>query len=184
MASTIAASGPQVSPSPAQTNSASDSLVLAGVFALLFFAPLAFGATENWSIFVLEASTGLLFAIWAWRQSIEGDWRLRNNPVFTPMLLFAGVVGIQLVFGRTAYRHDTFSQALLYLTYAILVFLTVQTLRRSSQAKTLAVAITAYGIAMASFALLQGLSPNGKLYWLRTPRLGGWIYGPYVSHNN
>ena len=45
-------------------------------------------------------------------------------------------------------------------------------------------AITVYGVALASFALLQGLSPNGKLYWLRTPRMGGWIYGPYVSHNN
>ena len=41
-----------------------------------------------------------------------------------------------------------------------------------------------YGFAVATFALLQGLAPNGKLYWLRTPRGGGWIYGPYVNHNH
>ena len=23
-----------------------------------------------------------------------------------------------------------------------------------------------------------------KLYWIRTPRFGGWIYGPYVNHNH
>ena len=37
---------------------------------------------------------------------------------------------------------------------------------------------------MASFALLQGLSATTRLYWLRTPRMGGWIYGPYVNHNH
>jgi O-antigen ligase len=158
--------------------------LLAGIFAILYFAPLAFGATESWSVFVLEASTILLFALWVWRQSGDEGWRVRENPLFIPMALFGVVVIIQLVFGWTAYRHDTFSQALLYLTYGLLAFLTIQTLRRSSQAKSLAVAITVFGIALASFALLQGLAPNGKLYWLRTPRMGGWIYGPYVSHNN
>jgi O-antigen ligase len=34
------------------------------------------------------------------------------------------------------------------------------------------------------FAVLQSLSSSGKLYWLRTPRSGGWIYGPYVNHNH
>ena len=32
--------------------------------------------------------------------------------------------------------------------------------------------------------LLQGIAPNGKLYWLRQPTMGGWIYGPYVNHNH
>src|SRR5215470_2031552 len=184
MASTLATSEPRLSRSQVNRGLSPDSLLLAGVFGLLFFAPLAFGATESWSIFVLEACTALLFALWVWRQSADGDWRLRENPLFAPMSLFGALVIVQLVFGWTAYRHDTFSQALLYLTYGLLPFLAIQSLRRSSQARALAVAITVYGIAVASFALLQGLSPNGKLYWLRTPRMGGAIYGPYVSHNN
>jgi hypothetical protein len=73
---------------------------------------------------------------------------------------------------------------LLYVAYGLLAFLVVQCLRRSSQAKALAVAISTYGVAVAGFALLQGLSPNGKLYWIRTPRFGGSIYGPYVNHNH
>lgn len=183
MSSTLAPTGTNLSSPRARQGFATDSLLLSGIFGLLFFAPLAFGTTENWAIFVLEASTILLFALWVWRQANDTDWRLRDNPLFKPMALFAVVVIIQLVSGWTAYRHDTFSQALLYLTYGLLAFLTIQTLRRSSQAKALAVAITVYGVAVASFALLQGLSPNGKLYWLRTNR-SGWIYGPYVSHNN
>src|SRR5437667_56378 len=43
---------------------------------------------------------------------------------------------------------------------------------------------SAYGFAVVSFALVQSMSSSGKLYWLRTPRSGGWIYGPYVNHNH
>jgi O-antigen ligase len=161
-----------------------DSLVLTGVFGLLFLGPLAFGAVEAWAVFVLEASTALLFSLWAWRQAGADEWNIRDNPLFRPMLLFGTVVLVQLVLGWTAYRHDTFSQALLYVAYGLLAFLVVQCLRRSSQAKALAVAISTYGVAVAGFALLQGLSPNGKLYWIRTPRFGGSIYGPYVNHNH
>jgi O-antigen ligase len=37
---------------------------------------------------------------------------------------------------------------------------------------------------LASFALLQGLAPNGKLYWIWSLQQGGYIYGPYVNHNH
>jgi len=41
-----------------------------------------------------------------------------------------------------------------------------------------------YGAALAAFALIYGISSNDKLYWIRQPRNGGWIYGPYVNHNH
>ncbi len=37
---------------------------------------------------------------------------------------------------------------------------------------------------VAAFAVLQGLAPNGKLYWTWTLEQGGAIYGPYVNHNH
>ena len=161
-----------------------DSAILAGVFGILFFAPLAFGAVEAWSIFVMEASTALLCGLWVWRRSSCSAWDVRNNPLFLPMMLFGGLVLVQIVFGLTSYRQASISQALLYLAFALIVFLVMQSLRKSSQAKMIAVATSIYGVCLATFSMLQGLSPNGKLYWMRTPRFGGWIYGPYVNHNN
>jgi O-antigen ligase len=32
--------------------------------------------------------------------------------------------------------------------------------------------------------MLQGVSSNGKIYWLHAPEFHGWIYGPYVNHNH
>jgi O-antigen ligase len=161
-----------------------DSLLLSALFALLLLAPLAFGATQPWAIFGLEAVSCLLFAIWAWKQLSAESCSVRGNPLFRPAAVLAGVVALQLLFRWTAYRHETFSQALLYCAYFALAFLVVQVLRRSSQAKALAVVVTVYGLLLAAFALLQGLSPNGKIYWLYTPAFHGWIYGPYVNHNH
>jgi O-antigen ligase len=44
--------------------------------------------------------------------------------------------------------------------------------------------LTAFGLCIAIFAVLQSLGSNGKIYWLRAPHFGGWIYGPYVNHNH
>jgi O-antigen ligase len=158
--------------------------LLCGVFGLLLFGPVAFGAVEPWSIFLLEAGSAALFLLWITQQVLEGELKIRWNPVFLPMAAFGLLVVSQLVFRRTAYPHDTASLALLYFSYAMLCFLAGQALLKSSQARTLALVFSVYGAVLASFALIQGISSNGKLYWIRQPRMGGWIYGPYVNHNH
>ncbi len=160
------------------------SVLLYGTFALLMFGPLAFGAVEPWSIFVLEAGSLLLMAVWFAKQWIDEEITIRWNPLFAPMAAFALLVVVQLCFHLTAYTHDSLSQAMLYAAYGMLCFLSRQALVRSAQARKLAVLLTVYGFLIAAFALLQGVAPNGKLYWVRQPRLGGWIYGPYVNHNH
>ncbi len=158
--------------------------LLYGIFGLLLFGPLAFGAVEPWSIFLMEAGSAALFLLWIGKQVLEGELKIRWNPLYLPMGVFGLLIVSQLVFRMTAYPHDTISLALLYLSYAMLCFLAGQALIKGSQARTLALVFSLYGAALAGFALLQGISSNGKLYWIRQPRMGGWIYGPYVNHNH
>ena len=159
-------------------------VVLYGTFGVLLFGPIAFGAVEPWSIFVLEASSVLLVLVWSAKQGIDGEVNLQWNPLFLPMAAFGILIALQIVAHRTAYMHDTVSGALLYCAYALLCFLASQTLLRTAQARRLTLIFALYGIALAAFALLQGIAPNGKLFWIRQPRLGGWIYGSYVNHNH
>ena len=158
--------------------------LLYGIFGLLLFGPVAFGAVEPWSIFLLEAGSAALLLLWIAQQVLEGTMKIRWNPLFLPMGAFGLLIFLQLVFRMSAYPHDTASLALLYLSYAILCFLAGQALLRGSQARSLALVFSVYGAALACFALLQGIASNGKLYWIRQPRMGGWIYGPYVNHNH
>jgi len=169
----------------AQSKSAQiDTVLLYGTFGLLMFGPVAFGAVEPWSIFILEAGSVLLALLWLYKRWLDGEFEIHWNPLFLPMAAFGTLILTQIVFRASAYPHDTVSQALLYAAYAMLCFLSGQTLLRSSQARKLAWVFVLYGFAVAALALLQGIAPNGKLYWVRQPRMGGSLYGPYVNHNH
>ena len=166
------------------TRSRANDAILYSTVGLLLFAPLAFGAVEIWAMTFLEVVTAILISIWTLRQARTGTLILTVNPVFVPMCAFAAVVLVQLVSGASAYSHATSSAFMLYAAYACACFLITQTLTRTTQVRHIATALTAFGTCVALFAVLQSLSWNGKIYWLRTPRFGGWIYGPYVNHNH
>jgi O-antigen ligase len=161
-----------------------ESVLLYGSFSLLLFGPLAFGAVEPWSIFVIEAGSAALLLVWIAKQFVSKKIEIRRNLLFPPIVVFGLLIAAQMVFRVSAYQHATSSSALLYVAYGTLCFLISQTLVCAFQARRLGVILCAYGGAVAAFALIQGIAPNGRLYWLREPRMGGWIYGPYVNHNH
>src|SRR5229473_2785694 len=173
-----------INPSHRRAADQAGSALLYGTFGLLLFGPLAFGAVEPWSILLLETGSAALFLLWIGKQILESELKIRWNPLFLPIGIFGLLIVAQLVFRRSAYPHDTISLLLQYIAYAMLCFLACQTLLRSTQARRLAFVFSIYGATLAAFALIQGISSNGKLYWLRQPRNGGWIYGPYVNHNH
>jgi O-antigen ligase len=161
-----------------------NDILLYGTFGLLMFGPAAFGAVEPWSTFILETGAVLLMLLWLRKQWLDGELTIQWNPLFLPMAGFGLLILLQIVLRTSAYRHDTISGALLYCTYGMLCFLSGQTLLRSSQARKIALILGIFGFTIAGFALLQGVSSNGKLYWFYPVSHGGWIYGPYVNHNH
>ncbi len=161
-----------------------DRLILFSSIALLLFGPLAFGAVEAWAAFVIEAVAILLLLGWGFHRSRTGQLTIVLNPVFAPMLAFAVLIIAQVLAGHSAYREATMRSGLLYIAYGVLCFLVVQCLNRTNYLRHSIATFIAYGAVIATFALLQSLSSNGRLYWLRSPQNGGWIYGPYVNHNH
>lgn len=160
------------------------NVLLYGTFGLLMFGPLAFGAVEPWAIFLLEIGSVLLMLLWLAKQWLDDEISVQWNPLFAPMAAFGLLIFLQIVLRTSAYPHDTISKGMLYCVYGMLCFLASQTLLRSSQARKIGAILAVYGAVVAAFALVQGIAPNGKLYWIRLPRDGGWIYGPYVNHNH
>lgn len=161
-----------------------NNVVLAGACAVLLLAPLAFGAVEPWAIFGLELGATAVMGVWAFRQWVNREVEISNNPAYLPMAVFFVLVGVQWIVGTTAYRHVTYTHLLLYAAYGMLVFVVTQTLRRSSQFEVVANLFTIYGAGMAGFAVFQGITPNGKIFWVRTLERGGFFYGTYVNHNH
>jgi O-antigen ligase len=160
------------------------NILLYGTFGLLMFGPLAFGAVEPWSIFTLETGALALALVWLAKQWLDQEITIEWNPLFLPIATFGVVILAQIIFHTSAYRHDTVAEGLVYVAYGILCFVATQSLLRASQARKLGVVLACYGFAVAVISLIQGIAPNGKLYWVREPKWGGWIYGPYVNHNH
>src|ERR1700689_1611820 len=123
---------------PPNISSTLDPILCYGIFGLLLFGPLAFGAVEPWSIFVLETGSAVLFMIWLIRQIQSSELQVLGSPLFWPMAAFAFLVGLQLATRRTSYPHQTISSGLLYVSYGLLCFLVVQCLRKTSQVRILA----------------------------------------------
>jgi O-antigen ligase len=161
-----------------------NTALLAAACTVLLMGPLAFGAVEPWAIFALEACAMLLLGAWACRQWINHELNLSDNVLYRPMAAFLALALVQWLAGTTAYRHVTYTRLLLYAAYGMIVFVVTQTLRRTSQFELMAKLFTAYGAAVAAFAVLQGIAPNGKLYWIFPLEQGGSIFGPYVNHNH
>ncbi|MGB9236283.1 MAG: O-antigen ligase family protein [Terriglobales bacterium] len=160
------------------------SLLLASGCTVLLLAPLAFGAVEPWSIFALEACSMMVLVAWGFRHWVNRQSEITDNALYLPMAAFFALAVVQWLTGATAYRHATYAQILLYAAYGMLAFVITQSFRRSSQFDWVMKAVTGYGAVLASFAILGGITPNSKLYWIWPSQQGGAIYGPYVNHNH
>jgi O-antigen ligase len=164
--------------------SRSNELVLASLVGVLLLAVLAFGAVETWAKSLLEISVAGIALFWTLRQIRRGTIAVTASPIFLPIAAFGLLVLLQASTGISSYRHATAAAVMLYAAYACTCFLITQTLTRTTEVRRVATALTAFGVCLSFFAVLQSLSANGKIYWLRTPRFGGWIYGPFVNHNH
>ena len=160
-----------------------NSGIAVGICSLLAFGPLAFGASEAWAILILQAGVALILIAWA-IGAIAYRVDIRTSPLFTPMLLFAGLVLMQLVFHRSAYWFVTWQKALLWTLYAILLFLVTQCFRSEALLKRFAAAASIFGFLVAILAIAQEFAGNGKYYWEVTNQAGTPFFGTYANHSH
>ena len=149
---------------------------------LLMFGPLALGIVQDWSIALFETGAAVVLLLWMAWQLTTREVRVRWNPLFAPMLVFFGLVLVQIACHHSPYLYDSLSELWLYIAYGILIFVAVQLLRADGIlrfGKTLAL----FGSVYAVFAVFQGFTSGGRIYWLIKPRAGSG-YGSYVNHNH
>jgi O-antigen ligase len=168
----------------AVSSSVLDSALFLGLSALLLFGPLAFGAVEPWSIAILQFGAVLLFLLWCARQYFAREISVQTHVLFLPIAAFGAVVLAQLALRTTVYQYQTLAEAMNYFCYAILMFLAAQVLRSEQRLKTFAAILATFGFLLALFAIIQSLTGNGMLYWIRQPRFTSPIYGSYVNRNH
>ena len=158
--------------------------VRVGIGFLVAFAVLSHGAVEVWSRSVLEIGAALLFLLWGFLAVRQRQVEIHWNPLLAPLLGLVGFVLVQWLFGLSVYAYLTKVEFLKLAAYIVLVFLAVQSFRNSKQMRPLIWFLVIFGFAVALFGIVQFLTFNDKLYWLRPLRYGGSPFGPYVNRNH
>jgi O-antigen ligase len=161
-----------------------DMLLLYGLFGLIAFAIVSFGAIEPWSIFLFESGALLLFVLWTFKHLATRRLSLPWNPLYPAFAIIAAVVALQLGFGWTAYGEATLQHALKYLAYVFLVIVANDCLRHITLAHRLGTLLAFFGFALACVSLAQDSTHSSQLLFIGPPAGSGWSYGPYADHNH
>jgi len=155
-----------------------------GICALVVFAVAAHGAVEAWASAVIETGAAALLVVWA----VSAFWRkgplLRVPPLLPALAAFVGVAALQLAVRLTASPFDTRIELLRLSAWLILVFLAGQAYQTLEDWRGFIWFLMVLGFVVSVFGILQHLTFNGKLYWLREMRYGGIPFGPYVNRNH
>lgn len=158
--------------------------IRAGICALAAFAVAAHGAVEDWATAALEVGAAALLVYWAILIFRGAERRVRTHPLFAPLGAFAGLVAFQLLLKITVSPYATKVELLRLLAYGILLFLSVQAYRTLEDWRGFVWFLLALGFVVSVFGILQHLTFNGKLYWVRELRYGGIPFGPFVNRNH
>ena len=155
-----------------------------GICALLVFGVAAHGGVETWTRAVLETGAALLFIIWAVRSYFFKEEQIVISPLLLPLVVLTLVILVQWVFHLTASAYETRTDLQLLLADTVILFLTAQAFRTLEDWKGFAWFAMFFGFSVATFGILQHLTFNGKIYWVREMRFGGIPFGPYVNRNH
>lgn len=156
----------------------------AGLCVLISFAVLAHGGVEDWARAVLETGVALLFLIWAVRFCFNDHEQPAFSPLVPPLALFF-LVGLgQWVFRATASAYNTRIEVMLLLATLLFLFLCVQVFHTLQDWRGFVWFGMGLGFLVSVFGILQHLTFNGKLYWVRELTYGGIPFGPYVNRNH
>lgn len=155
-----------------------------GPAMVVMVSVLAFGATVPWAVLLLRLGAGTLVMCWAVLCGLEGKLALRSNPLYPPVLAILVLAGLQLAFRTTAYGYATETELLNCIAYAALFFVASESWRSVADRHRILYVLASFGFLLALFAVVQGFSSSGKLYWTIKPEFGGAVYGPYVNRNH
>jgi O-antigen ligase/Tfp pilus assembly protein PilF len=179
----------------------------------IIFSPLAFGAVEPWSLFIMEVSTFIAICIMLFRQR-KRETLFYEVPGLLPLMALLSYMGFQLlplppeivrVLSPGTYalymdsvwlggpgqwvslsinKKATLAELLRLASYAGIYVLTVQLHSHARVFRRTVAVIAVFGSVLAFFAIIQHLLPNNRIYWIRELTQGGVLFGPYVNRNH
>jgi len=159
-------------------------IIRGGLYVLIVFSVLAFGAVEVWSESLLEMGAGVLFLLWAIVVFKDPKAKIYWSSLNWPILGVIVIGVLQLCFGATPYSFLTRLELLRFGAYLVLFFLLAQSFRERVDLNRLVwfLILLCFGVSLQG--IIQHFTSEGTIYWSRALRSGGDPFGPYVNRNH
>ncbi|GAB4489875.1 MAG: hypothetical protein OHK006_22030 [Thermodesulfovibrionales bacterium] len=181
--------------------------------AVLFFCPLAFGTVETWSLLIMEAGLLAACFLYLFDAG-KNNARIPSVPGVLPlsfMLVFVAVQAIPLppsliniLSPATAERHQmtiwaadrtvwaplslypkgTVAEFFRLAGFGCAYFLAASLLADAGRLEKTIRLLAVFAGGLAVFAIIEHLTSNGKIYWIRELPQGGTPFGPFVNRNH
>jgi O-antigen ligase len=159
-------------------------LVQLGIYVLVAYSVLAFGAVDPLSEFILEIGAVGLLLVWFLQAVRRRRVDIRLNSLYLPFLGFCSVGLVQFALGLTAYPYASKVELLRMGAYLLLSFLAVESIQSEKEREAFVWFLMTLAFIVSLFGVLQFFAWNGKLYWVRAVTNAGTSFGPFVDRDH
>jgi len=135
------------------THTIHDKLIELCLIFLIIFTPLAYGAVHPWSIAVFEVTAALMFLFWVFKILKTGAFEFVRNPLTPFIFLFIFYIFLQLFF--SIYFWVTKTELLKVISYALIFFVTLNTIKTRQQIIRILSVIMIMGFMTGIFYLMR-----------------------------
>ncbi len=161
-----------------------ESFIFGDLIVTMILAVLAYGTVEPWSLTLFELNALLIGVLLAIRFAFDPQSEWSQWRIALPLVAWLMFSAVQFISSLSLDRQATQEATVKLLALVIYFIAALITLRNSERRKKLLVTLTIFGFAVSLFAILQRLSSNNKIYWVRPVSPYVAFYGPYGNYNH
>ena len=161
-----------------------EQALLPGCGLVLAFAALALGATPAWALAATVLLVLALLGVWLLAGAVQGEISLYLPALVLPVLAVFVLACLQGFAGLSVYPPATHEAVWELAAAGGLFLLLVNQFAVGRRRETFASALVLFAFFLAVFAILQGLSFSGKIYWSWPAPRGSSPFGPFINRNH
>ncbi|HKZ52281.1 MAG TPA: O-antigen ligase family protein [Candidatus Acidoferrales bacterium] len=158
--------------------------LLPGCGLVLAFAALALGATPAWALAATVLLVLVLLGVWLLAGALQGELSFHLPSLVFPLLAILALACLQAFAGLSVYPPATREAVWELAAAGGLFLLLVNQFAAGRRRETFASALVLFAFFLAVFAILQGLSFSGKIYWSWPAPRGSSPFGPFINRNH
>jgi len=161
-----------------------EQALLPGCGLVLAFAALALGATPAWALAATLLLVLALLGLGLLAGAAQGEISLYLPALVFPLLAIFVLACLQGFAGLSVYPPGTREAVWELAAAGGLFLLLVNQFAAGRRRETFASVLLVFAFFLAVFAILQGLSFSGKIYWSWPAPRGSSPFGPFINRNH